>query len=115
MREYQKYLGQINTLQCNGSRPFAMPASACVDQFSKRWIALFDFNRDHNSITNDECVAWCKSAFEEDPQDLGVFKQSLQRAIRFDTEILVEARKKKEEWDVSSVLTNECPWRMSSG
>ncbi|RHZ04179.1 hypothetical protein DYB26_016395, partial [Aphanomyces astaci] len=55
---------------------------------SKRRIALFDFNRDHNSITNDEWVAWFKSAFEEDLQDLDVLKQRLQRAIRFDTKIL---------------------------
>ncbi|RLN99712.1 hypothetical protein DYB28_001948 [Aphanomyces astaci] len=33
-------------------------------------------------------VAWFKSAFEEDPQDLDVLKQRLQRAIRFDTKIL---------------------------
>ncbi|RLN97158.1 hypothetical protein DYB28_016107, partial [Aphanomyces astaci] len=61
---------------------------ACMDPFSKRRIALFDFNRDHHSITNDEWVAWFKSAFEEDPQDLDVLKQRLQRAIRFDTKIL---------------------------
>ncbi|RHZ42733.1 hypothetical protein DYB26_015447 [Aphanomyces astaci] len=69
MREYQKYLGQINALQCKGSRPFAMPVSACMDPFSNRRIALSDFNRDHHYITNDEWVAWFKSAFEEDPQD----------------------------------------------
>ncbi|RHZ02072.1 hypothetical protein DYB35_011135, partial [Aphanomyces astaci] len=74
MRDYQKYLGQINALQCNG-----MPVSACMDPFSKRQIALYDFNRDHNSITNDEWVAWFKSAFEEDPQDLNILKQRLQR------------------------------------
>ncbi|KAF0747672.1 hypothetical protein AaE_007638, partial [Aphanomyces astaci] len=51
-------------------------------------IALFDFNRDHNYITNDEWVAWFKSAFEKDLQDLDVLKQRLQRAIRFDTKIL---------------------------
>ncbi|RQM30009.1 hypothetical protein B5M09_012453 [Aphanomyces astaci] len=33
-------------------------------------------------------VAWFKSAFEEDPQDLDVLKQRLQRAIHFDTKIL---------------------------
>ncbi|RHZ06950.1 hypothetical protein DYB31_007032 [Aphanomyces astaci] len=59
-----------------------------MDPLSKRRIALFDFNRDHNSITNDEWVAWFKSAFEEDLQDLDVLKQRLQRAIRFDTKIL---------------------------
>ncbi|RHZ28623.1 hypothetical protein DYB31_010268, partial [Aphanomyces astaci] len=88
IREYQKYLGQINALRCNGSRPFAMPVSACMDPFSKRRIALFDFSPVHNSITNDEWVAWFKSAFEEDPQDLDVLKQRLQRAIRFDTKIV---------------------------
>ncbi|KAF0753583.1 hypothetical protein AaE_005659, partial [Aphanomyces astaci] len=65
-----------------------MPVSACMDPFSKRRIALFDFNREHHSITNDEWIAWFKSAFEEDPQDLDVLKQRLQRAIRFDTKIL---------------------------
>ncbi|RHZ39879.1 hypothetical protein DYB26_015734 [Aphanomyces astaci] len=65
-----------------------MPVSACMDPFSKRRIALFDFYRDHHSITNDEWAAWFKSAFEEDPQDLDVLKQRLQRAIRFDKKIL---------------------------
>ncbi|RHY29317.1 hypothetical protein DYB25_013381 [Aphanomyces astaci] len=64
---------------CVGSKQ-----GSCNDPFSKRRIALFDFNHDHNSITNDEGVAWFKSAFEEYPQDLDVLKQRLQRAIRFD-------------------------------
>ncbi|RLO03481.1 hypothetical protein DYB28_012738 [Aphanomyces astaci] len=71
MREYQKYLGQMNALQCNGSHPFVMPVR----------IALF--NRDHNSITN-----YCVSAFEEDIHNLYVLKQRLQRAICFDMKIL---------------------------
>ncbi|ETW05443.1 hypothetical protein H310_03208 [Aphanomyces invadans] len=45
MREYQKYLAQINALQCTGSRPFAMP---------KRRIAMFDLNKDHNLVTEAE-------------------------------------------------------------
>ncbi|RLO03109.1 hypothetical protein DYB28_015946 [Aphanomyces astaci] len=65
-----------------------MPMSACMDPFSQGRIALFDFNHDHNSIMNDEWVAWFKSAFEEDPQDLDVLKQRLQRAIRFDMKSL---------------------------
>ncbi|RQM20366.1 hypothetical protein B5M09_008598 [Aphanomyces astaci] len=79
MLEYLKYLRQINDMQCNGSRAFAMSVSACMNPFSKRRIALLDCNRDHNSITNYEWVAWFKSAFEDDPQDLDVLKQCLQR------------------------------------
>ena len=67
MREYQKYLAQINALQCVGSRPFAMPVSACMDPFSKRRIALFDFNKDHNLVTEFEWIAWFNAAFDEDP------------------------------------------------
>ncbi|ETV64818.1 hypothetical protein H257_18365, partial [Aphanomyces astaci] len=62
MLEYLKYLRQINDMQCNGSRAFAMSVSACMNPFSKRRIALLDCNRDHNSITNYEWVAWFKSA-----------------------------------------------------
>ncbi|RQM22371.1 hypothetical protein B5M09_013638, partial [Aphanomyces astaci] len=58
-----------------------------MDPFSKHKIELFDFNRNDNSIKNDEWVAWFKSAFQEDPQALDVLKQRLQRAIRFDTKI----------------------------
>ncbi|RHY87801.1 hypothetical protein DYB35_009209, partial [Aphanomyces astaci] len=68
---------------CVGSKQ-----GSCNDPFSKRRIALFDFNHDHNSITNDEGVAWFKSAFEEYPQDLDVLKQRLQRSIHFDMKIL---------------------------
>ncbi|RLO12304.1 hypothetical protein DYB28_012026 [Aphanomyces astaci] len=157
MREYQKYLAKINALYCNGSRPFDVPVSACVDPFSKRRIALFDFNRDYNSITNDEWVAWFKSEFEEDPQDLNAPGEAetllaaqvkrwkdgikvlvnqpqrqktecgvlLENIVGVDdvlldsgsdvtvvTRVVIDALdtagvKKKEEWDVSSVLTNE--------
>ncbi|RHY16930.1 hypothetical protein DYB36_012487 [Aphanomyces astaci] len=107
MREYQKYLEQVNALQCNGSRPFAMPVSVCMDPFSKRQIALYDFNRDHNSITNDEWVAWFKSAFEEDPQELDVLKQRLQRAIRFDTESWTRTVHKQLQLQRNKVLKSD--------
>ncbi|RHY77225.1 hypothetical protein DYB30_006659 [Aphanomyces astaci] len=47
-----------------------------------------NFNRDHDSITNDEWVAWFKSALEEDTHDLDVSKPRLQREIHFDKKIL---------------------------
>ncbi|KAF0699579.1 Aste57867_9867 [Aphanomyces stellatus] len=88
MREYQKYLSQINALQCVCSRPFGMPVSACMDPFSKRRIDLFDMNKDHNVVTEDEWVVWFDAAFDEDPQDLDVLKKRLTSAIRFNTKIL---------------------------
>ncbi|ETV93735.1 hypothetical protein H310_12311 [Aphanomyces invadans] len=88
MREYQKYPKQINALQCTGSSPFAMPVGACMDPFSKRRIAMFDLNKDHNLVTEAEWIAWFHAAFEEDPQDLDVLKKRLSAAIRFDTKIL---------------------------
>ena len=88
VRAYHKYVGQINALQCVGSRPFAMPVSACMDPFSKRRIALFDFNRDHDTITEAGWVSWFMAAFDEDTQDLEVLKQRLKRAIRFDIKIV---------------------------
>ncbi|RHY17339.1 hypothetical protein DYB25_005289 [Aphanomyces astaci] len=50
-----------------------------------QWIASV---RDARKCLHGPWVAWFKSAFEEDPQDLDVLKQRLQRAIRFDTKIL---------------------------
>ncbi|RHZ25567.1 hypothetical protein DYB26_003963 [Aphanomyces astaci] len=49
------------------------------------WIASV---RDTRQGLHGPWVAWFKSAFEEDPQDLDILKQRLQRAIRFDTKIL---------------------------
>ncbi|ETV93470.1 hypothetical protein H310_12521 [Aphanomyces invadans] len=58
MREYQKYLAQINALQCVGSRP-------CMDPFSKRRITLFDMNKDHNDVTE---AKWCHTFRHEGPR-----------------------------------------------
>ncbi|ETV82810.1 hypothetical protein H257_04591 [Aphanomyces astaci] len=68
------------------TRFYAQEVSGADQRSVVQWIAWF--NRDHHSITNDELVAWFKSAFVEAPQDLDVLKQHLQRAIRFDTKIL---------------------------
>ncbi|ETV91029.1 hypothetical protein H310_14269 [Aphanomyces invadans] len=77
MREYQKYLAQINALQCNGSRPFVMPVGTCMDPFSKRWIAMFDLNKDHNLVSEAERVqSWSYAGgdlmrvLEQDHQEL---------------------------------------------
>ncbi|KAH9094909.1 hypothetical protein LEN26_018003, partial [Aphanomyces euteiches] len=85
MREYQRYLSKINALQSEGSRPFAMPVSACMDLSSKRRIALFDFNKDHQEVTEDEWIAWLNAAIEEEPLDLDVLKRRLTSVVRFDT------------------------------
>ncbi|CAK4421450.1 unnamed protein product, partial [Aphanomyces euteiches] len=82
------YLSQINALQSEGSRPFAMPVSACMDPSSKRRIALFDFNKDHHEVTEDEWIAWFNAAIEEEPLDLDVLKRRLTSVVRFDTKIL---------------------------
>ena len=54
MRLYQKYVAQINALQTAGARPFVMPVSACVDHFTKRRVALWDFGRPYDQITEPE-------------------------------------------------------------
>ncbi|KAH9093688.1 hypothetical protein Ae201684P_016312 [Aphanomyces euteiches] len=65
-----------------------MPVSACMDPSSKRRIALFDFNRDHHEVTEDEWIAWFNAAIEEEPLDLDVLKRRLTSVVRFDTKIL---------------------------
>ncbi|KAF0709697.1 hypothetical protein AaE_012804 [Aphanomyces astaci] len=87
--QYNKYLDQVNTLQLNGSRPFVMPVSACMDVFTKKRVAMWDMaNRDNCGVTEAEWAAWFSKAFEEEPQDLEVLKKRLTTAIRFDTTIL---------------------------
>ncbi|KAH9134513.1 hypothetical protein AeRB84_019710, partial [Aphanomyces euteiches] len=88
MREYQRYLSQINALHSEGSRPFTMPVSACMNPSSKRRIALFDFNKDHHEVTEDEWIAWFNAATEEEPLDLDVLKRRLTSVVRFDTKII---------------------------
>ncbi|RQM19456.1 hypothetical protein B5M09_013955, partial [Aphanomyces astaci] len=66
IRQYNKYLDQINALQLNGSRPFVMPVSACMNVFTKKRVAMWDMaNRDYQ-----------------------VLKKRLTTAIQFDTTIL---------------------------
>ncbi|RHY17779.1 hypothetical protein DYB32_010472 [Aphanomyces invadans] len=59
-----------------------------MSPFSKRRIALFDMNKDHNDVTVVEWVDWFHTAFDQDPQDLDVLKRWLSNAIRFDTKVL---------------------------
>ncbi|KAH9102016.1 hypothetical protein AeMF1_021338, partial [Aphanomyces euteiches] len=59
-----------------------------MDPSSKRHIALFDFNKDHHEVTEDEWIAWFNAAIEEEPLDLDVLKRRLTSVVRFDTKIL---------------------------
>jgi hypothetical protein len=62
-----------------------MPVSACMDQFSKWRIALFDLYKDHNEVTESEWQAWFMQAFDKDSVDLDVLRKRLMAVIRFDT------------------------------
>ncbi|RHY99229.1 hypothetical protein DYB31_015868, partial [Aphanomyces astaci] len=87
IHQYNKYLDQVNTLQLNG--PFVMPVSACMDDFIKKRVAMWDMaNRDYRGVTETEWAAWLSKAFEEEHQDLEMLKKRLTTAIRFDTTIL---------------------------
>ncbi|CAK5217766.1 unnamed protein product, partial [Aphanomyces euteiches] len=87
MREYQKYALQVDALRVAGQRPFLMPVSACIDHFTKRRVAVFDFEKDIQEITEEEWVKWFKEAYEETPVELDVLKKRLQAAIVFDLRI----------------------------
>ncbi|CAK4536157.1 unnamed protein product [Aphanomyces euteiches] len=87
MREYQKYALQVDALRAAGQRPFLMPVSACIDHFTKRRVAVFDFEKDIQEITEEEWVKWFKEAYEETPVELDVLKKRLQAAIVFDLRI----------------------------
>ncbi|RHY26412.1 hypothetical protein DYB32_007631, partial [Aphanomyces invadans] len=88
MRAYQKYVAQVNALQTAGARPFGMPVSACMDHFTKRRVALWDFNRPYDQIVESEWISWFNMAFEEEPRDLDSLKKRLETKIRFDIKIL---------------------------
>ncbi|RHY20530.1 hypothetical protein DYB32_010016 [Aphanomyces invadans] len=88
MRSYLKYVAQVNALQTAGARPFVTPVSACMDHFTKRRVALWDFNRPYNQIAESEWIAWFNVAFEEEPHDLDSLKKRLETTIRFDVKIL---------------------------
>ncbi|ETV94976.1 hypothetical protein H310_11616 [Aphanomyces invadans] len=88
MRAYQKYVAQINALQTSGTRPFAMPLSACMDRFTKRRVALWDFGRPYDEIWENDWIRWSNGAFQEEPRDLETMKRRLESAIRFDVKIL---------------------------
>ncbi|CAK4599998.1 unnamed protein product [Aphanomyces euteiches] len=87
MREYQKYALQVDALRAAGQQPFLMPVSACIDHFTKRRVAVFDFEKDIQEITEEEWVKWFKEAYEETPVELDVLKKRLQAAIVFDLRI----------------------------
>ncbi|RQM21454.1 hypothetical protein B5M09_014044 [Aphanomyces astaci] len=88
MRKYQKYLGQINALQCNGSHSVRDARECLHGSVFKAPDRAVRLQPRLQCYHDDEWVAWFKSAFKEGPQDLDVLKQRLQRAIRFDMKIL---------------------------
>ncbi|ETV92271.1 hypothetical protein H310_13336 [Aphanomyces invadans] len=90
-----------------------MPVGACMDPFTKRQIAMFDLNKDHNLVTETEWIAWFHAAFEENPQDLDVLKRRLTSAIRFDMKILdAESRVGRMLDDLMRVLEHDHQERM---
>ncbi|KAF0706967.1 hypothetical protein AaE_013850 [Aphanomyces astaci] len=89
IHQYNKYQDQVNALQLNGSRPFVMAVSACMDIFTKNRVAMWDMaNRDYCGDTEAAWAAWFGKVFEQESQDLEVLKKRLTTAIRFDTPIL---------------------------
>ncbi|RHY24633.1 hypothetical protein DYB32_008771 [Aphanomyces invadans] len=88
VREYDKLVDQINALQSSTSRPFLMPVSACVDQFTKRRVAMFDLGKSYRDVTEDEWIAWFKEAYYEEAGDYEVLKKRMQASIVFDVKIM---------------------------
>ncbi|KAF0751154.1 hypothetical protein AaE_006485, partial [Aphanomyces astaci] len=88
MREYQRYTLQVMVLQSMGQRPFLMPVGSCMDLFSNRRIAMFDFGKSHGDVTEDEWMAWFMEAHDEAPDELDALEKRLQVAVQFDTKIL---------------------------
>ncbi|CAK4586689.1 unnamed protein product, partial [Aphanomyces euteiches] len=109
IRQYNKYLDQINALHCNGTRPFVMPVSACMDVSTKKRLAMWTFgNRDYRTIEESEWEAWFGKAFDEEPQDLEVLKKRLTSAIRFNTSILdADSRIEKMLEDLMKALERD--------
>ena len=89
IRDYNTYIAQVNALQYGGSRPFIMPVNSCIEQSTKKRIALWDMHgRDYNSIREDEWIAWFMESYVENPLDLDVVKARLQTAITYDMTII---------------------------
>ncbi|CAK4704233.1 unnamed protein product, partial [Aphanomyces euteiches] len=109
IRQYNKYLDQINALHCNSTRPFVMPVSACMDVSTKKRLAMWTFgNRDYRTIEESEWEAWFGKAFDEEPQDLEVLKKRLTSAIRFNTSILdADSRIEKMLEDLMKALERD--------
>ncbi|CAK4858610.1 unnamed protein product [Aphanomyces euteiches] len=109
IRQYNKYLDQINALQCKGTRPFVMPVSACMDVSTKKRLVMWTFgNRDYRTIDESEWEAWFGKAFDEEPQDLEVLKKGLTSAIRFNTIILgADSRIEKMLEDLMKALERD--------
>ncbi|RHY27897.1 hypothetical protein DYB32_006578 [Aphanomyces invadans] len=59
-----------------------------MDHFTKRRVALWDFNGPYDQIAESEWIAWFNLAFEEEPHDLDSLKKRLETTIRFDVKIL---------------------------
>ncbi|KAG9399309.1 hypothetical protein AC1031_012264 [Aphanomyces cochlioides] len=108
MRSYQKYVTQVNALRTAGARPFLMPVSACIDHFAKRRVALWDFQKPYEDISEEEWVGWFSAAFEEDPRDLETLRRRLTSSISFDMRILdAESRVSKMLDDLMRALERD--------
>ncbi|RHY25446.1 hypothetical protein DYB32_008306 [Aphanomyces invadans] len=78
----------FKALQTAGARPFVMPVSACMDHFTKRRVALWDFNRLYDQFAGSEGIAWFNMAFEEELRDLDSLKKCLETTIRLVVNVL---------------------------
>ncbi|KAH9150968.1 hypothetical protein AeRB84_006310 [Aphanomyces euteiches] len=87
MREYQKYANQIEALQSAGERPFPMPVSACMDYATKKRVAMFDLEKEHSQVTEQEWIAWFMEAYDTNPMEIDTLRSRLSAAIQFDMRI----------------------------
>ncbi|ETW06271.1 hypothetical protein H310_02566 [Aphanomyces invadans] len=88
VREYDKYVDQLNALQSSASRPFLIPMSARMDQFTKRRVTMFDLGKSYRDVTKDEWIAWFKKAYYEEAGDYELLKNRVQASSIFDVKIM---------------------------
>jgi hypothetical protein len=56
MQKYETYLSAVNALQTLYSGAFAMPVAACIESWTKRMIARYEFNTAVHMITEQQWV-----------------------------------------------------------
>ena len=86
MREYESYHRQCVALTTSHSRPHIMPVAACIEDRTRRQIALFELMRHVDDVSEDEWISYFSLAKYQSNEDFDPLDAAL-KVLKVDVKL----------------------------